>query len=393
MFDFFRLKRTVGPTHDLAPDDAIAAKTALAELGHYEVPRSGITPHADSALFAGLKNFQREQGLVVDGLMRPDGPTANRLDARLAERRGAPATPAANLHMPRVRPAVTGGQAAANARTLDGLLKSADDGALPQLFARALTEGGDAARAEYDDFLRQLEARAPGRLEGFRKTVMSAVPEEARRTLTAPHAEKTPALRHNDATKTTDDRPIINEEKARIRNIIEDKPARFQIRQNPKADGSEAIHEIRKWGTEAVEKHDSLIREMAEKHGVDPDLIRAVMWAENARGHKYGLNQFWDERRWSDSVLPMNMNKTIGAKLLGKRPEDLYDARDNVEAAAIFLKRIRDRIDDPNPTPAQIGSIWLFTGREQTNDWGEFIQRVYDEKPWLGQRDGKRGQD
>ena len=129
-------------------------------------------------------------------------------------------------------------------------------------------------------------------------------------------------------------------------------------------------------------ERDPIIREMAEKHDVDPDLIRAVMWAENARGHKGFVNPLADVVRKSDSPRPMNMNKETGAKLLGKRPEDLYDARNNIEAAAIFLKRIRDRIDDPNPTPAQIGSIWYFTGREQTHDFGEFIQRVYEEKPW-----------
>lgn len=129
-------------------------------------------------------------------------------------------------------------------------------------------------------------------------------------------------------------------------------------------------------------ERDPIICEMAEKHGVDPDLIRAVMWAENARGNKGFFNALADVVRKSDSPLPMNMNKETGAKLLGKRPEDLYDARNNIEAAAIFLKRIRGRIDAPNPTPAQIGSMWLFTGSEQTNDWGEFIQRVYDEKPW-----------
>jgi len=146
-------------------------------------------------------------------------------------------------------------------------------------------------------------------------------------------------------------------------------------------------HENRAWGLEAVEEHDPVIREMADKYGVDPDLIRAVMFAENARGHKGFLNKMADVVGWSDSALPMNINKETGAKLLGKKPDDLYDARDNIEAATIFLKRIRDRIDSPNPTPAQIGSIWLFTGRENTHDWGEFIQRIHNEKPWAEKQD------
>ncbi|WP_316975744.1 hypothetical protein [Shumkonia mesophila] len=383
MPDFFRLKNAIGPAREIAPEDAVAAKTALAELGHYQIPDFGMTPYPDGALFEGVRKFQREEGLEVDGLMNPNGPTAQRLDAVLAERQAAARTAApARSEPPDARPAATAEQAAANTRTLDGLLKSTDDGALAQLFARALAEGGPSSRAEYDDFLRQLSARAPERLDRFRKTVMSAVPDETRQTPAAPTAEKIPASRHNDATNTTEDRPTINEEKARIQNIIEDKPARFQIRRNPEADGRWRLHEDPVLGSEAVMERDPIIREMAEKHGVDPDLIRAVMWAENARGNKGGVNALADLVGKSNSPLPMNMNKETGAKLLGKQPEDLYDARNNIEAATIFLKRIRGRIDAPNPTPAQIGSMWLFTGSEQTNDWGEFIQRVYDEKPW-----------
>ncbi len=91
------------------------------------------------------------------------------------------------------------------------------------------------------------------------------------------------------------------------------------------------------------------------------------MWAENARGHNFGVDALADLVGVSDSPAPMNMNKETGAKLLGKKP------------------------DDPNPTPAQIGSVWNFTGREQTNDFGEFIQRLFDEKPWRKNRYEKTG--
>lgn len=130
-----------------------------------------------------------------------------------------------------------------------------------------------------------------------------------------------------------------------------------------------------------VKQHDTTIRKVAEKHEVDPDLIRAVMWAENARGHKGPFNLLGDIMGVSETPLPMNINKKTGAKLIKKSPKDLYNATDNIEASAIMLKRISKRIDDPSP--AKVGSIWNFAGRETTNDFGEFIQRIYDEKPWL----------
>jgi len=73
MPETLRLKKTIGPSHPTTPEDAVAAKAALARLGHYEIPDFGITPYPDSALFDGLRNFQQEQELKVDGLMKPDG--------------------------------------------------------------------------------------------------------------------------------------------------------------------------------------------------------------------------------------------------------------------------------------------------------------------------------
>lgn len=175
--------------------------------------------------------------------------------------------------------------------------------------------------------------------------------------------------------------PTINEEKERLDAIANDKPAKFKIEKNPEASGDFKIHEVPILGRYMVKQHDTTIEKMAKKHGVDPDMIRAVMWSENARGHKLGGNLIGDLIGNSKTPLPMNMNKETGAKLIGKTPEDLYDPANNIEASAIMLKRISDRID--NPTAAKIGSIWNFTGREKTNDFGEYIQRVYDEKPWL----------
>ncbi len=164
-------------------------------------------------------------------------------------------------------------QVATNARTLEGFLKSTDDGPLSQLFARTLASGGESARTEYGDFLRQLEAKAPERRNRFEQTEMSAVPSEARAKLAQGNsAGNTPSLRHNIDTRTTDDNnpqktevPIINEEKARIQNIIEDNPARFQIRHNPEADGSERIHEFDILGIASMNEHDHLIQKNGEK--------------------------------------------------------------------------------------------------------------------------------
>lgn len=81
----FHLKSTVGRSHRVDLDDALRAKQALHELGYFKTPRWGLTQYPDEALFAAIEDFQRDQGLARDGIMRPDGETAARLGAALAE--------------------------------------------------------------------------------------------------------------------------------------------------------------------------------------------------------------------------------------------------------------------------------------------------------------------
>lgn len=179
--------------------------------------------------------------------------------------------------------------------------------------------------------------------------------------------------------------PVINKEQDRLRSILDNKPAKFEIQENPEHTGAEVIWENPYQGYLAVTEHEKVIKKMALKHGVDEDLVRAVMWAENARGHKYGLNFLADMLGISDSGLPMNMNHETGAKLLNKPRSGMANAENNIEAAVIFLKRIGDRID--KPTASKIGSIWNFNGREKVNNFGASIQRIYDVKPWRNPKD------
>lgn len=61
------------------------AKTALSKIGEYTPPRHGINGWTDDALFDGMKRFQKKNGLQVDGVARPRGPTETTLNAALAD--------------------------------------------------------------------------------------------------------------------------------------------------------------------------------------------------------------------------------------------------------------------------------------------------------------------
>lgn len=176
---------------------------------------------------------------------------------------------------------------------------------------------------------------------------------------------------------------IENDKDKREEALLHDFPVRFEIIPRHVRERESMIDKIRSvshLGKKAVREHDDRIRKYSEKHNVDPDLVRSVMFAENARGHHFGFNLALDQLQLSKSALPMNIQKNKWAYLAGKNPEDMYDPDVNIEAGAILLRRIADRID--HPTPEKVGSIWNYAGREKTNEFGEYIGRLYNEKPW-----------
>lgn len=83
---WFNLKDPMGTDHVVDPGDIVNTKTALNRLGYYDVPPDrGIDDWTDDAMFNGIKAFQKDKGLKIDGFMRPGGPTEKAINAGLAE--------------------------------------------------------------------------------------------------------------------------------------------------------------------------------------------------------------------------------------------------------------------------------------------------------------------
>lgn len=61
------------------PDDVVATKKRLSDLGYYSAPEWGISEFPDRALFDGIRDFQDAQGLKVDGMINPGGETETAL--------------------------------------------------------------------------------------------------------------------------------------------------------------------------------------------------------------------------------------------------------------------------------------------------------------------------
>ena len=89
------LKKTVGEAYNVSAQDTLNTKQALARLGHMEIPDYGLDQFPDTPMVDAIKSFQRAEGLEPDGVMKPDGPTLDRLNASLEAQQFSPATASA----------------------------------------------------------------------------------------------------------------------------------------------------------------------------------------------------------------------------------------------------------------------------------------------------------
>ena len=171
--------------------------------------------------------------------------------------------------------------------------------------------------------------------------------------------------------------PVINLEKDRIANMLADEPAIFEMADSPKAVGKEPGYARHDDGYWAVWVHHHVIEYEAERQGVDPDLVRAIMYVENAHGGAYG--RFFELFRWADTILPMNVNPETWGDLVGE-DADFSDPLVNIKAGVAVIRRLRDRIK--NPTIAKVASPFKFTGRENVNDYGARVAEVFNRRIW-----------
>lgn len=89
---WFSLNKAMGSNYTVDPGDIVNTKTALNQLGYYDVPpHRGIDDWTDDSMFNGIKAFQKDNILKVDGLMRPGGPTEAAINSSLAEGGSSPA--------------------------------------------------------------------------------------------------------------------------------------------------------------------------------------------------------------------------------------------------------------------------------------------------------------
>lgn len=83
--DLFNLSGSVGAQGDNDRHDVIKTQLMLDRTGHLDLDSlGGPTGWPGGELTRGLRNYQKDRGLTVDGFMRPDGETLRSLNGELS---------------------------------------------------------------------------------------------------------------------------------------------------------------------------------------------------------------------------------------------------------------------------------------------------------------------
>ncbi len=166
---------------------------------------------------------------------------------------------------------------------------------------------------------------------------------------------------------------------ARINALRNEEKLNFTLRDNPSANYNWPLHTLHPYGDHYVKKYNDKIDKYANQYGVDPDMVKAIMYSEGATGHYLFGNYLGDLFHTSKSQMPMNIQGRLWGNFDGQQ-YDTYDPEQNIELGTRLIKRITDSLD--NPTPDRIGTLWNDTGENEINDFGGRVQTAYDTKPW-----------
>jgi hypothetical protein len=176
--------------------------------------------------------------------------------------------------------------------------------------------------------------------------------------------------------------PTLGREADRRKSIIGDTPGVFALADSPNASPTTPWYSVHDNGYYGVARNDSMIAQEARRIGVDPDLMRAIMYVEYANGYSYGgpaqlLGQ-------AKSLYPMNIRPDRWQALVGD-DGDFNDSATNIRAGALLLKRIGDRLSDPSI--AKIATLYNSLAKDQVTNYGAQVARAYEEKPWTKKPD------
>src|SRR5262249_36586745 len=171
--------------------------------------------------------------------------------------------------------------------------------------------------------------------------------------------------------------PTLFHEADRRKSILANEPGLFEVTDNSDASSARPWYSDHNNGYYGVARNDSLIQQEAQRTGVDPDLVRAIMYVEYANGYGYGGPA--QAVGMAKSLYPMNIRPDRWQGLAGSGA-DFGDSETNIRAGTQLIKRIADRLVDPSV--AKIATLYNSLAKDKVTDYGAQVARVYGDKSW-----------
>lgn len=179
----------------------------------------------------------------------------------------------------------------------------------------------------------------------------------------------------NPVENPTQDLPELATREARRQSIITGTPGRIRVANTDSDAGREpAWYERDSIGRETVTTHLQSINRIAAELGVDPKLVKAIMYAENARG-------WYDSYKPGQvkSIRPMNVHVDFWRDLGWSRAELMNDET-NIRAGVTIIKGIVERLEDP--TVEKVATLYNSLSKDKVTEYGTRVGVIYRGQLW-----------
>ncbi|MCE7887210.1 MAG: hypothetical protein DYH13_06880 [Alphaproteobacteria bacterium PRO2] len=322
---FRQITGTIGDMMRNFEDDVLQVKSALEKLGRFGFA-SQPEPHKymTKELDGSIREYQRDRGLKIDGWLRPGGETERSLTREIQDK-----TTTRNIFLP-----------------------TRDPSFLPPRY--------EFPTSTLPHFNKDKVAVALENYVTAKNQPQPAAPQTTHKL----SAQNKPAEPYGP--------PAPSQQRKKI--IINDRAVGFPIASNPDAKENKPWYEFPKLSQ--VKKYESSIEERAKKADVDPDLVKAIMYAETTHGYYDKVVDLVDMNK---SILPMNIH-TKYWKDLGFSRDDLRDPEKNIQVGVALLKRIKKQV--PDGDIKKIATLYNNLNAEEVSDYGARVASIYKEKPW-----------
>ena len=164
----------------------------------------------------------------------------------------------------------------------------------------------------------------------------------------------------------------------RKQHVLAGGGAQFSVAPNPNADATEPLHE---WAwISQVDDYDAEITQVAAELGIDPDLIRAIMYMETTHGGYGGAGPLFDFLGISKSILPMNINVRFWGDAFGPRAK-LEVPLNNIRAGATILSGIMANLP-VTASLVEIATLYNSLSATMVSDYGARTEAVFKSRLW-----------